>query len=30
MFGWSDFATAQCYLAGSGEATARKLRQLPG
>ncbi len=30
MFGWSDFSTAQCYLAGSGEATARKLRQLPG
>jgi len=30
MFGWASFQTAECYIAGSGEATARKLRQLPG
>ncbi|WP_435065905.1 tyrosine-type recombinase/integrase [Halobaculum sp. EA56] len=30
MFGWASFSTAECYIAGSGKATARKLRQLPG
>lgn len=30
MFGWAQFSTAQVYVSGSGQATARKLRQLPG
>lgn len=30
LMGWAQFSTAECYISGSGEATARKLRQLPG
>lgn len=30
MMGWAQFSTAEAYISGSGEATARKLRQLPG